>query len=57
MKEDLHKHLVKLRQQFERQKEQAIMTQGAIQLAETLLLELEEKEEEGSKDGTKDNVS
>ena len=56
MKEELHKHLVKLRQQFERQKEQAIMTQGAIQLAETLLLELEEKEE-GLKDGTKDNVS
>jgi len=56
MKEELHKHLVKLRQQFERQKEQAIMTQGAINLAETLLLEIEEKEE-GLKDGTKDNVS
>ena len=56
MKESLQKHLVKLRQQFERQKEQAIMTQGAINLAETLLLEIEEKEE-GLKDGAKDNVS
>ena len=57
MKEELHKHLVKLRQQFERQKEQAIMTQGAINLAETLLLEIEEKEEEGLKDGAEDNAS
>ena len=57
MKENVEQHLVKLRQQFERQKEQAIMTQGAIQLAETLLLEIEEKEEEGLKDGAEDNAS
>ena len=56
MKEELNKHLVKLRQQFERQKEQAIMTQGAIQLAETLLLEIEEKEE-GLRDGSENNAS
>ena len=56
MRENIEKHLVKLRQQFERQKEQAIMTQGAIQLAETLLLEIEEAEKV-DEDGAKDNAS
>ncbi len=54
MRDNVEQHLEKLKQQLEEQKNNVMITQGAILLAERLLKEEAEKVDE---DGTKDNVS
>ena len=54
MKENIEQHLERLKQQLEEQKNNVMITQGAILLAERLLKEEAEKVD---KDGAKDNVS
>ena len=54
MRENIEQHLVNLKQQLEEQKNNVMITQGAILLAERLLKEDAEKVDE---DGAEDNVS
>ena len=54
MRENIEQHLANLKQQLEEQKNNVMITQGAILLAERLLKEEAEKVDE---DGSEDNVS
>tara|TARA_Y100001973_G_C5143280_1_gene304068 strand:+ start:124 stop:288 length:165 start_codon:yes stop_codon:yes gene_type:complete len=54
MKDNVEQHLASLKQQLEEQKNNVMITQGAILLAERLL---KEEAEEVDEDGTEDNAS
>ena len=54
MRENVEQHLQNLKQQLEEQKNNVMITQGAILLAERLLKEDSEKVDE---DGAEDNAS